>query len=733
MLRPMRRDALLPPLLAAALAGCAAARGDLPPPFFHDGQAAARMLSGPGFGLTYGPSVFHHPAGLATDGASLLLADRNNNRVLIWDTAPRGDAPPDRVLGQPGFDTSAPGDGLDQLNWPVDVTTGGGRVVVADSYNHRLLVWRSPPTRDQQPADFAIDLAAFDDYARGLRYGWPWAAWTDGEALVAAATHGAAVLIWRRFPADGVAAPDVFLRAVGPDGRPRFGTPRTIATDGQTWLSVGDHNARGEPPGQGSFFWAPFPTEDRPYDFFLPNPFDRPLMWGAAQDDDGRFISLATPGLAIWDALPTAGAAPALRVECGLRHGAGSGAVITDDGRLYLSLHNGNKVVGYEAPPTREGACPDYVIGAGAVGDDPLRARHVVTSPLPATDGLRLYVTSDFDRTLSVYRSLPSESGAAPDAVYDLDFPPWDSALWRGVFAAGGRDTVAIWSGPPQAAAPDHRYRRRMGDVALQEVRGVALDDRYLYVADSRRGEVYAWPGPPAEGEPPAVTLRAPGARRLSSDGAWLAVTRVFDHRVDLYRVDDLASGAPAVSLPAPGAGYQINLPEGAHLADGRLFIADTGRNRVFGWRRVEDAVAGRDPDLLLGARELADFAPDLGAGGLFWPAGLAYAGHRLWVGEFKFSYRLLEYAHPLDAGRLPRIRRLRARSGPEVVLRHRARGAPYEYIAAEDPEFTVNVQSGAWSASPVYALGGEPPTAIYLRVRNEAGWSPVRRARIRR
>ena len=118
--------------------------------FFSTAQPADLLLSGYGFNKTGGALRFNHPAGLAIVGGNLVLADRNNNRVLIWSGLPAsGAVAPSVVLGQSSFETNAPGNGLDGLNWPTAVATDGMRLYVADTYNQRVLVWLQLPTTNK--------------------------------------------------------------------------------------------------------------------------------------------------------------------------------------------------------------------------------------------------------------------------------------------------------------------------------------------------------------------------------------------------------------------------------------------------------------------------------------------------------------------------------------------------------------------------------------------------------
>jgi hypothetical protein len=106
-----------------------------------------------------GAADLNVPLGAWTDGRLLAVADTGNNRVLIWTTFPTTNKQPaDIVLGQPGFGSSdaprPPTGGT--MRGPTDVYSDGERFFVADSGNSRVLVWRVIPTRNGQPADFAI-------------------------------------------------------------------------------------------------------------------------------------------------------------------------------------------------------------------------------------------------------------------------------------------------------------------------------------------------------------------------------------------------------------------------------------------------------------------------------------------------------------------------------------------------------------------------------------------------
>jgi hypothetical protein len=62
-------------------------------------------------------------------------------------------------------------------------------------------------------------------------------------------------------------------------------------------------------------------------------------------------------------------------------------------------------------------------------------------------------------------------------------------------------------------------------------------------------------------------------------------------------------------------------------------------------WSSIDDAINGNPPDVVLGQQNLQDTSPAIGQNRLFRPRGLALYGNKLWVGEYKFSGRLVEFS----------------------------------------------------------------------------------------
>lgn len=623
-----------------------------PTGWFKTSQDADIMLSGINFNNAGGALLFNHPGIAASDGTRLLLADRNNNRVLIWNALPATNMPPDLVLGQKDFYSNNPGTGHDQMNWPVSVSAANGKVVVADTNNNRILIWNSFPTKNGQVADLVINRGAGGlNVEKKRSIIWPWGVWTDGKKLAVSSTSNGIVLLWNNFPTQNDQPADVYLT-----GKGEIGTPRTITSNGNN-LIVGDHNAKVavQTPGSfgisgvGNFFWKTWPTDDdESYDFFIGDPYDPQGAWMQGSFSyDGKLIMLGVK-LHIWNSFPqNAEDKPDISIGPFIA-GDGSSATIVGN-VLYLSLSNDNKIVGFNSLPTSADAKPNFVIGSPDLATNTLETNFIISNPVPATDGQSLFVSSDFDGKLYVWKNLPDESNAHPDFVYSLSDAPWDNELFGNTLVLAGKRSVFIWKRLPRnGEKPDLVLQNSIGNAVLRDIRGVALDDKYFYLSDGEANKIYVWEGIPAKDSNPKFAISTDRPWRLSSDGKYLVVTATLSGTggsIKIYRITDLSSNSQPIMLSTG----KFNLPQTAVIFHNHLFVGDTGFDRVLIWEDIEDAVAGKSADVIFGDTRSDvnpdDVRPEIGRNKLFMPANLAFDGSYLWVGEFKFSERLLRFS----------------------------------------------------------------------------------------
>ena len=92
--------------------------------------------------------------GVATDGQKLIAVDKDNNRVLIWNSIPTSNAAnADVVIGQSSFSANSSGASASQLYGPTTASIHNGRLFICDRGNHRILRFNTIPAVNGASAD----------------------------------------------------------------------------------------------------------------------------------------------------------------------------------------------------------------------------------------------------------------------------------------------------------------------------------------------------------------------------------------------------------------------------------------------------------------------------------------------------------------------------------------------------------------------------------------------------
>ena len=120
----------------------------------------------PNQGSAVSASTLNSPSDVFFDRINqrLYIADTGNNRVLIYtSTINMNNQGADLVLGQNNFTSSTPFVGQSSMASPsgVSVNTGNNAVAVADRDNNRVLVWNGLPTNNGQAADYVLGQSSF--------------------------------------------------------------------------------------------------------------------------------------------------------------------------------------------------------------------------------------------------------------------------------------------------------------------------------------------------------------------------------------------------------------------------------------------------------------------------------------------------------------------------------------------------------------------------------------------
>lgn len=210
-------------------------------------------------------------AALAGDRGPLFVADTGHHRVLIWKDLPARDGTPaDFLIGQPDFTSEGRNAykpvGPATLNVPTGVAANDGVLAVADAWNHRVLIWRSYPTRSNQPADAVLGQADFEgsapnrgsDAPSAASLNWCYGVTISDGALYVADTGNRRVLKWNHIPEAS-------------------GTPADLVL-GQRDFETRDENG-GRAPGASGMRWPHCVAMDRGRLFVADAGNNRIMVW----------------------------------------------------------------------------------------------------------------------------------------------------------------------------------------------------------------------------------------------------------------------------------------------------------------------------------------------------------------------------------------------------------------------------------------------------------------------
>ena len=286
------------------------------------------------------PSHLYGPRGVWIGDHCLIAADTGNHRLLIWRSEPdelRDGQAADVVLGQPDFLSEGPNAGGRSLErglyMPTGVMVVGGRLYVADSWNHRVVWWEQIPERSFTPPDGVIGQPDLRSNAvnrncqpSATSLYWPYGIGWVNDTFYIADTGNRRVLGWNHLPSSEQPASLVLGQPTLQDNRENrggapaadsFRWPHAIA-GGSTLLLLadgGNHRVLG---------WSPPPLRDQPASLVLGQPDflctdEFPYVASGAQrlrfpygvSGDERLLAVADTAnnrILLWRDLPASGA-----------------------------------------------------------------------------------------------------------------------------------------------------------------------------------------------------------------------------------------------------------------------------------------------------------------------------------------------------------------------------------------------------------------------------------------
>lgn len=658
-------------------------------------ESASFFLSAYGIEATQGATSLNHPASGASDGTHLAVADRFNNRVLIFNSLPTGQAEPDVVVGQKDFTSTKPGSELDQLNWPGAVEiTPDGKLLIADTENGRILVFNSIPTTSGASADYELDL----EKLTGSYDAWPWGVWSDGKSLVVTDTRIGNILSWSKFPTNENQKPDSISN---PEG---VGTPRNITSDGKNFL-IGDENASqescwgfgnqnakrqshiwinrlpvGEPDaciydwfqgdalngglialsasGQEAHYWPEFPVgeetalnklttalaQSQPQGDPQPQPQDPNQAPAPGQPQPQDPNQAPAPGQP--QPQPQSKSDQPIPIDIKLvaavnnqTHsylGGDGGDVVVAGNQVFFIEYNGNRITGWnEFPAELSGKVPDFSVFSEDSNVSTLLRDGFIQNPIIVNADGVLVVSSDYDQQVRVWNSIPATANALPDYVYQFGFQMWDNTYSNGVLAVGGKEQIAIWEDFKPGDSPSVVLSQKIGAIQLQDVNGVAYDGTYFAISDNRANKIYVFDGIPNASSSPLKEFEVRGPGRIDmQDGVILVAPRESAE----ISVIDIAKGSTELIR------LDVNLPNQVRFLPLGIAVADTSFHRVQIWNEFADFKSAKSPDLIIGGGR--GERPQTTKDRFYFPSSIEQAGPYLLIGEFKFSNRILGFTN---------------------------------------------------------------------------------------
>ena len=287
------------------------------------------------------------PRAVWTDGRTIIAADTGNHRVLIWHSVPGADGvAADVVLGQLDEHSEGPAAGgagpANGMHLPTGVLVHEGRLLVADAWHHRVLVWDEVPSVTGTPPDLVLgqpDATSVQPNAGvepdATTFYWPFGIGVVDGRFHVADTGNRRVLVWR-------------------DGIPEPGRPADVVL-GQPDATSRDEN-RGADVAADSFRWPHAVAGTGSGGLLVADAGNhRLLRWDTHPDDDRPADAvLGQPDFANGTEFPYVSQAGRLRFPYG---------VTTVDGRLAVADTANNRVLLYDATDVVHDQQPAAVLG----------------------------------------------------------------------------------------------------------------------------------------------------------------------------------------------------------------------------------------------------------------------------------------------------------------------------------------------------------------------------------
>jgi len=580
--------------------------------------------------LTYGLS---QPQGIFNDGTRLFVADTLNHRVLIWNTIPTSlQTKPDVVLGQPNLATvlynntaGSPGTPSGQsLAGPTSVFSDGTSLYVTDRGNNRVLIWNTIPTTSYAFANVVVGQPNFGIGSAGTsqnRLNNPFQAIVAGSSLVVSDTSNNRLMIWSSIPSSNGALATL-----------EWGNAANNFTTGTT--SSVTSSTTSSPTGL-LFVSGKFYVADSGYNRVLVFTGGIPAAYNTAASDvlgqtsSGNFTVSGTGITSLTFNNPM--------------------GLASDGTNLFVAEQGNSRISYYNTLVTAGGIAATYVFGQTALG--------VATIPSGITTPSASIVFSPMSVSVSAGKFWVADTMYS--RILSLPIP-----------TTNGQSATLVLGQPNFTEANESNYFPRSGNV-LNYPTGVTISNGNLLIADRANHRVLIWNGTPSTTQtaatgaigqanlsvklsaspPTATSLNTP--THVSSDGTNIYVTDNGNHRVLAYPANTTGFSAAATTEVGQTSLILGNLgcsatalanPSQSYSDGSHLWVADRGNNRIVGFNLPLGAAGANSATILLGQNAMANFTANyngINGGTMSSPSGIFSDGSRLYVAD-TLNHRIL-------------------------------------------------------------------------------------------
>lgn len=649
-------------------------------------------------------SSLSSPRGITIADGKLFVADRGNNRVLIWNTLPiNNNQAADVVLGQPNFTSNTANNGgvsAHSLYRPNGVVVIGGKLYVTDYSNNRVLVFNTIPTSNQTDAD--VVLGQPNMTSNTANNGGISTHSLSGPIMVTPAGAGVAivdtvnhrVLVFNSIPTVNQADADVVV------GQPNM-TSNTANNGGVSGATLNTPIAAQV-------------IDSKLYIADMSN--SRVLIWNTVPAVNGATANLVLGQTSFTGTTYSFGGfdrfSKYLKIET---YGNKFFAVDSDNHRVLIwnSIPNMSDTISPDVvlgQPSLNSAVANY---GGLSGSSFYYPRDV------AVCNDKMAVVDYLNHRVLIWNSIPTTTNQVADVV--LGQPNFTSNTGNN----GGRSAHSLF------------YPAALGCIGDTLLVADLWNHRVLVFntfpttnqvdANTVLGQPDFTSGTENNGGVSAHSLSMPFG--VQAEGTKLAVADYGNNRVLIYNTMPVANQADAdIALGQPnltsntanngGIGAStMRSPMGAYSDGTRFMVSDTENHRILGWASFPTST-GQAADFVLGQTDFASTETNITATTLLKPMDILKTQGYLYVAD-SGNARILIY----PAG--PQNTSINANSAVVVP------SVPVSLVADDAKEFMISEDSGfsgvSWETfSPsktVSVSGAEGTKTIYVKYRDFANF----------